>query len=342
MSNRFRLDPMLIARLHDRLGQQEENSGSNSMWDKVFWLPDYIGRQVQSGWTRLQSEKKRLGTFVWPFGIVALFLWFTSVVAVFFDADVASSLATSAAVPAALATILQAIHQSYQSAQENRSRFYLDAFREGIAEAHKLLEDGNQDRVTWITAARILSHCRGFEKGIFLEEHKNILEVIKNQYRRKFSYVLGFDNPMISSSFFYGAPSRMPLDQAAISGRAKGKLVYLDESSVKVVWSFAKFPKNYPDILEVQRFTEDDICRMYWIFPDLCEWVIHTCEWTVVGGKLMKLKKPVINVDAFCPEARSRIRESRNRNIYSRRDTNEPVRFKITLPRKTLRRENGS
>lgn len=331
---------MLIARLHDRLGQQEENSGSNSMWDKVFWLPDYIGRQVQSGWTRLQSEKKRLGTFVWPFGIVALFLWFTSVVAVFFDADVASSLATSAAVPAALATILQAIHQSSQSAQENKSRFYLDAFREGIAEAHKLLEDGNQDRVTWITAARILSHCQGFEKGILLEEHKNILEVTKNRYRKNFSHILGYDNLAVSSSFFYGAPSRMPLDEAAILGRKKGKLVYLDESSVRVVWSFASFPKKYEDVLQIQRFTEQDVCMMYWSYPDLCQWIIHTCEWTVENDKIKKLPKPYINIDFFCPEARSMAAKRSNRRLYRRSETGKPMRYKITLSRTRIPRRD--
>ncbi|EWY42796.1 hypothetical protein N825_00640 [Skermanella stibiiresistens SB22] len=229
----------------------------------------------------------------------------------------ASVTATAAAVPAALAAILWSIRQHQKTTrQQERQRaldyattqsgFYLENWRDGVGNAYSLLADGNKNRVTWISAARILVRCKQIESGITEPHHQAILERLKDEYRRPFSMVLGYENPGVTASFFYGAPADLPTDTAAILSIPDSfRRLALAEASVQIVWEFAHYPEDYQDLIRDTEFTPRHKGRMWYSYPDLCEWLIHIDKYRSDGRMLHTLpeeRRPISNLYPEAPE----------------------------------------
>jgi hypothetical protein len=78
--------------------------------------------------------------------------------------------------------------------QYQKSDFRLKSSLDAFKVAHKLLSDGNNDRVTWILAARALKRGIHMTEGLTEDVHKDVLEVELDQYRIIFGKILGCDN----------------------------------------------------------------------------------------------------------------------------------------------------
>jgi hypothetical protein len=82
---------------------------------------------------------------------------------------------------------------------------------EAYEEARRLLEDGSNERATWIAAARALAHATDLANGVTDGTHLRVLELHKLRYRRVFHSVL--QRP---AAFFYGAKDEsISTDEAA-------------------------------------------------------------------------------------------------------------------------------
>lgn len=69
-------------------------------------------------------------------------------------------------------------------------------------ESHDLLRHGNNDRVTWIAAARIIEKAQKIEADVTHATHRDVMEIQEYRYRRMFGDVLGHDNPGIRAGLF--------------------------------------------------------------------------------------------------------------------------------------------
>ena len=150
-------------------------------------------------------------------------------------------------------------------------------------EAYKLLHDDNNDRVTWVTAARALERGSRMANGITEEVHQDARDVQRDRYRNLFSRILGCDNPDIKGAFFYGAPDSIDnIDDAAGHSTKRQderpQILNIPESVLKIIWDFAQFPKDYEDPLSNKKsFSDDDLNKHVnaIIWPGLFEYLKH-------------------------------------------------------------------
>lgn len=174
---------------------------------------------------------------------------------------------------------------------EKRSQFYLESCVKGYEEAWNLLHDGNNDRATWIAAARALMHGKELSGKVKEDAHLRVLELHKLRYRRFFHQALA-DKP---AAFFYGADdTSIPTDEAAKLSTAREKrggrdiaspVKELSEKSLYAIWEAAQFPQEYKDPLQ-RGFPDEEKSRLLVRYPGLHEYLEHKKQLHSASGKL--------------------------------------------------------
>lgn len=216
--------------------------------------------------------------------------------ALFLESTLQAAFGT-AAVPAgvllALAGNVFTQAKSIADAEEKRSLFNLEGFRLAFEHALSLLSNGNNDRSTWIEAARSLAHGEELARSVTVKEHKRVLDLDRLKYRGSFHGVLA-GNP---AEFFYGVPLLYAtLDEAASASsrrpESSGRRVFaganeLDEPSVRAVWSAAAWPEDYEDP-RGSRFHESEMRQISILFPELHRFLEHHRTWVSVNGHLSR------------------------------------------------------
>ncbi len=183
-----------------------------------------------------------------------------------------------------------------EDATEKRSLFYLDSCTAALEEARLLLADGNNDRATWIAAARALKHAQALAKQVTLDAHLRALELRRLKYRRFFSDAIR-ERP---AAFFYGASDpTVPLDKAAAESTAateRGGLHVsstvrrLNEASLHVIWEASLWPDNYEDPLAGAKFSDRDEAGLMLFAPGLHTYLEHTKQFHSASGQLYPRK----------------------------------------------------
>jgi hypothetical protein len=204
----------------------------------------------------------------------------------------AIALAT-AGVLLTLAGHLFAQARDVNEARDKRSLFYFQSCLTAYEEAQALLEDGNNDRVTWIAAGRALGHAKELSKLITQDPHLRALELHQLKYR---GFFYGCLQPK-TAAFFYGArDSSMPINDAAAAstapavhaGRHVGSTVNaLSSKALRAIWEAAQWPTTFQDPLKAD-FSEQEQGSIMVIFPGLHEYLEHTRAYTSAGGKLIR------------------------------------------------------
>jgi len=182
--------------------------------------------------------------------------------------------------------------------QVQRSKFLLEQSLSGFNHAVGILGDGNNDRRTWISAARILQQSLELSKRITENEHKSILQIEMDRYRHQLWEILNPDDERITPAFFYGvSDSNLDIHEAAKKsslptlGEPRGRLSSihtLSEQSLLVIWNFMEFPEDYAEPLH-DTFSREQIERLRLRHRPLYEYLEHKQTYHPVAGKLHKL-----------------------------------------------------
>jgi hypothetical protein len=160
----------------------------------------------------------------------------------------------------AIAGLLYQIKLNNSKWARDESKFCLSSALEAFEEAYKLLADGNNNRVTWISAARALKRGQNMTSGITQQVHKDVLEVQLDRYRNLFAQILGADNPHKRKEFFAGDP-KVPMELDNIWPILPGAKD-IPPTTLKVIWDFAQFPPGYEDPIDFdESFSDDEIDR---------------------------------------------------------------------------------
>jgi hypothetical protein len=147
--------------------------------------------------------------------------------------------------------------------------------KEGFDETYELLKDLNNNRATWVRAARILHSSIELKNEIGLPQYKKAFSHAEERLRNQLYRVLQTepDDPSLSdkvslpAQFFYGIDNwrdnNLSLDDAAISASSpitaysvkidkvtpEPKSGGLAESSVVAIYKFMEYPEDYSDPL---------------------------------------------------------------------------------------------
>lgn len=177
-------------------------------------------------------------------------------------------------------------------AEEKRSFFYLESCIRAYEEARNLLTDGNNDRATWIAAARALKHAQKLSTEVRADPHRRVLELHQLKYRGFFAGILMAG----SAAFFYGAhDDSAPIDEAAAAASApeeRGGLIVtstvkeLCEASLQAVWEAAQWPNDYQDPLDGGGFSKKDEGPLMLFAPGLHRYLEHRRRHNSASGKL--------------------------------------------------------
>lgn len=183
----------------------------------------------------------------------------------------------------ALCGLFYQMHNNEKQRKYDKSAFSQTSAGNAMEEAYKLLNDGNNDRVKWITAARALKREDSMAEDVTEKVHQAVLDVQRDLYRGLFNEILGYDNPQKGGAFFYGAPDNIQnIDDAAQYSTQKQdgrpRILNLDERSLKIIWDFAQFPKEDKDLVsDSERFSDVELNKKVndIIWPGLFKYLIH-------------------------------------------------------------------
>jgi len=154
---------------------------------------------------------------------------------------------TVAAVFAALAAFLFSTYKYSGQKSYEKSKFYLESSIENIRRSYAMLADGNNERIIWIAAVRILRHSQQIAEKITEDEHIKLFEIEIDYQRIKYATFLKY-----SASFYYGVAPDLPLSEAAKQSNAGedryiSKVRNIPPEILYALYEFTKFPGSYKD-----------------------------------------------------------------------------------------------
>jgi len=150
-----------------------------------------------------------------------------------------------------------------------------------------LLNDGNNHRATWISAARLVESAKMLQANISEPGHKQHFDALWLEAQARLRTFLGFGKNL-NPSFFYGVSQNVEdLDRAeelsrsreATSSGLRIERLALDEASLYSIWSFCKFPEDYDDPVSGQ-FRKDDELKVQSNYPALHDYLRHRGVWS--------------------------------------------------------------
>jgi hypothetical protein len=220
----------------------------------------------------MMSDIQRLITVMGWFLVAAagglLFSHFISAA----SSDTLKSTAFLAGVLVALGANLLTQAKNLADSNEKKSAFYLESAIKAYEQAKSLIQDGNNDRVKWIEAARCLGHAKAFAANINIDSHQRAIELNRISYRSFFHELLATKK----ASFFYGASDpKLSLDKAARASMVpRNRKSLIDEASIRAVWEAAQYPSDYED-LSNESFSESERSKLSVKFPELHKYLQH-------------------------------------------------------------------
>ena len=170
------------------------------------------------------------------------------------------SISTALALVLGAGTLYWQHRSQLRRDEYERSKFALNSCLETYQKALERLEDGNNDRVTWVTSARMIERANELATLVRASPHLAVLEVEKELFRDRAAAVLGYKDPAKGDWFYRGfdepecehdaARNGDPvLPASSRHGRGHGPATELSLASVATVYELASFPKDYEEPL---------------------------------------------------------------------------------------------
>lgn len=186
------------------------------------------------------------------------------------------SIATALALLLGIGTLYWQHRSQIKRDVHDRSRFALDSCLYTYRIALEQLENGNNDRVTWVTSARMIQRANELASFVRETPHVAVLEVEKEILRNRAATILGYDNPAKGAWFFRGADNPASSDIDNHSQRSRSYLrvtMELSLDAVGAVYELASFPRNYEDPLPRHKLEDEIGVEMRTGFPGLFDYL---------------------------------------------------------------------
>lgn len=238
----------------------------------------------------LNKEKVKAGEGGWVrTGVsVALLMWVVMIVvlivAVIRDATLGYELAVSkdlmaptVAATGVVIAVMAFIRDRSKIARDRadaRSKIMYEQCKQGLESVLHLLQDGNNDRIIWIRAARTLLSVKELSRAISSDDYRLAYELAEDDHRARLYEILSYrrenepERHALPPAFFFGLKNwrdeKASLDDLAIktsgsvfvhavsesSNVPERVALNLDCHSVKVIMGFLDYRVDYIDLLD--------------------------------------------------------------------------------------------
>lgn len=171
------------------------------------------------------------------------------------------------------ATLAFSVYVQRQKEKLEESQAYLEASIDLIYKAYDVLnahgEGLTADRISWVTAARLLTRSGDLASRIALRSHKTIYESEHDFQRHQFGNLLKLDGKPLPVEFFMGNGHVVnDIGKSAFSTISVSGDSWIPIRIVATVYRFRSFPEGYEDPLESSRgFAREELDRL-WLFDD--------------------------------------------------------------------------
>lgn len=201
------------------------------------------------------------------YNITILILWLAILLQIFFNflgqnTFILVGLAALLASASVMKNIANTNIIEQEKVKREESEFFLETSLEEIENVYDLLKDKNNDRATWILAARVLKNALKLSKEISQSSHKKVYEL--QELQLKHSLIELFESKEYKNLCFFAGKnySTTNKDSDAFSSIFyESNIISLDEDSVYTIFSFLEYPDNFEDPLEDNSYpqTSSDI-----------------------------------------------------------------------------------
>lgn len=221
-----------------------------------------------------------------------------------------ASIPISCGVLIAILTFLRERKKQIEENAQNRAKFYLEIAKDGFDEVYELLKDKNNNRVTWIRAARVLLQTRALSFQIKSDYYNKAFLQLEERVRNELYRVLSIagengEKEPLPPQFYYGikdwsSSTNLTLDDVAIqvSNRTTShsvnintvppepSLKALSSKSIIAIYNFLEYPEDYVDPLDEIQEWEENWQNSFGISRGARRFVTHNRENYVVNGTL--------------------------------------------------------
>lgn len=172
-------------------------------------------------------------------------------------------------------TVMAALYDQYQSREYTKSEAYLNKSLDLAEKAHTTLSQdplpgykASNDRVIWVTTARLIQRSLKLSELISEEAHQEIYEAERDLLRHKFSKLLRLGDTGMGFAFYTGNQITSCLNYTNLSGNPRNCNEMIPPEVVSIVCRYGMFPENYQDLIKRgEKLTEDELERL-WISGD--------------------------------------------------------------------------
>lgn len=150
------------------------------------------------------------------------------------------------------------------------------------------------DRVAWITCARLISRAEVLKGKITTETHMLIFNAEHDLWRHSFRDLLRQNGQELSGAFFCGGDASRSIGETVTdSSHPQDGRAWIPEKILSVVYKFITFPKAYVDPLDLSvRFTDKERDRMGLLgFDGVKNYADFRSNFYAVGGSIRSKKE---------------------------------------------------
>lgn len=181
-----------------------------------------------------------------------------------------------------------------QKEKLDESQAYLTSGVDLINKAYDILSDGESglttNRVSWVTAARLLTRSSLLASKITLLSHRIIFESEHDYQRHRFGDLLKVDGEPLPLEFFCGTGyiKGSVGDSAYKTITSKGANNWLPVRVVSVIYQFKEFPDEYEDPLGNSRELNNKETSRFWLLGErgFCDYLVFRKHFHPIGEKV--------------------------------------------------------
>lgn len=207
-------------------------------------------------------------------------------------------------------TLVFSLYVQREKEKLDESQAFLTSSVDLINKAYDILSDGGSRittiRVSWVTAARLLTRSRMLASKITLPSHRIIFESEHDFQRHRFGDLLKMDGDPLPLEFFCGTGYAKGSvgDSAYNTIKSNGANNWLPVRVVTVIYQFKEYPEGYEDPLEGSRGFNNNEMNRLWLFGEngVCDYLVFRKHFHPIGEKVFFSNKAQNAVEVTASE----------------------------------------